>query len=51
MLAAAGGFLDGFTYVGHGRVFANAMSGEFSAVSQLSGYNAASGFAEVRKRT
>ena len=26
MLAAAGGFLDGFTYVGHGQVFANAMS-------------------------
>lgn len=26
MLAAAGGFLDGFTYIGHGRVFANAMS-------------------------
>ncbi len=27
MLAAAGGFLDGFTYVGHGHVFANAMTG------------------------
>ena len=27
MLAASGGFLDGFTYIGHGRVFANAMSG------------------------
>ena len=27
MLAAVGGFLDGFTYIGHGRVFANAMSG------------------------
>ena len=26
MLTAAGGFLDGFTYIGHGRVFANAMS-------------------------
>src|SRR5262249_18262866 len=26
MLAAVGGFLDGFTYVGHGQVFANAMS-------------------------
>lgn len=26
-LAAAGGFLDAFTYVGHGRVFANAMTG------------------------
>src|SRR5580698_2999666 len=26
-LAAAGGFLDGFTYVGHGHVFANAMTG------------------------
>jgi len=27
ILAAAGGFLDAFTYFGHGRVFANAMSG------------------------
>lgn len=27
LLAVAGGFLDGFTYVGHGRVFANAMTG------------------------
>jgi len=27
LLAAAGGFLDAFTYVGHGRVFANAMTG------------------------
>jgi len=26
-LAAAGGFLDAFTYVGHGHVFANAMTG------------------------
>ena len=26
-LAAAGGFLDGFTYVGHDHVFANAMTG------------------------
>jgi uncharacterized membrane protein YoaK (UPF0700 family) len=26
-LAAAGGFLDGFTWVGHGHVFANAMTG------------------------
>jgi uncharacterized membrane protein YoaK (UPF0700 family) len=26
LLAAAGGFLDGFTYVGHGRVFANGMT-------------------------
>jgi uncharacterized membrane protein YoaK (UPF0700 family) len=26
-LAAAGGFLDAFTFVGHGRVFANAMTG------------------------
>ena len=26
-LAVAGGFLDGFTYVGHGHVFANAMTG------------------------
>ena len=27
LLATAGGFLDGFTYVGHGQVFANAMTG------------------------
>ena len=27
LFAAAGGFLDGFTYVGHGHVFANAMTG------------------------
>jgi uncharacterized membrane protein YoaK (UPF0700 family) len=27
LLAAVGGFLDGFTYVGHGHVFANAMTG------------------------
>jgi uncharacterized membrane protein YoaK (UPF0700 family) len=27
LLAAAGGYLDAFTYVGHGRVFANAMTG------------------------
>ncbi|MGD1069987.1 MAG: YoaK family protein [Bryobacteraceae bacterium] len=27
LLAAAGGFLDGFTWVGHGHVFANAMTG------------------------
>jgi len=27
LLAAGGGFLDGFTYVGHGHVFANAMTG------------------------
>jgi uncharacterized membrane protein YoaK (UPF0700 family) len=26
LLASAGGFLDGFTYVGHGHVFANAMT-------------------------
>ena len=26
MLAAIGGFLDGFTYVGHGHVFANGMT-------------------------
>jgi uncharacterized membrane protein YoaK (UPF0700 family) len=26
-LAAAGGYLDAFTYLGHGRVFANAMTG------------------------
>jgi len=27
LLASAGGFLDGFMYVGHGRVFANSMTG------------------------
>jgi uncharacterized membrane protein YoaK (UPF0700 family) len=27
LLAWAGGFLDGFTYIGHGHVFANAMTG------------------------
>src|SRR5271156_3642526 len=27
LLAAAGGYLDAFTYVGHGHVFANAMTG------------------------
>lgn len=27
LLALAGGYLDGFTYVGHGHVFANAMTG------------------------
>jgi uncharacterized membrane protein YoaK (UPF0700 family) len=27
ILASTGGFLDGFTYVGHGHVFANAMTG------------------------
>jgi uncharacterized membrane protein YoaK (UPF0700 family) len=27
VLAASGGFLDAFTYLGHGRVFANAMTG------------------------
>jgi uncharacterized membrane protein YoaK (UPF0700 family) len=27
LLATAGGFLDGFTYVGHGHVFANSMTG------------------------
>ncbi|WP_051978629.1 YoaK family protein [Edaphobacter aggregans] len=27
LLAMGGGFLDGFTYVGHGHVFANAMTG------------------------
>jgi uncharacterized membrane protein YoaK (UPF0700 family) len=27
LLASAGGFLDGFTYVGHGHVFANSMTG------------------------
>jgi uncharacterized membrane protein YoaK (UPF0700 family) len=27
LLASAGGFPDGFTYVGHGHVFANSMTG------------------------
>src|SRR6202041_1996670 len=27
LLASAGGFLDGFMYVGHGHVFANSMTG------------------------
>ena len=27
LLATAGGFLDGFSWVGHGHVFANAMTG------------------------
>lgn len=27
LLATAGGYLDGYTYVGHGHVFANAMTG------------------------
>jgi uncharacterized membrane protein YoaK (UPF0700 family) len=39
LLAAAGGFLDAFTYVGHGHVFANAMTGNvvLLAVSAVSG--------------
>jgi uncharacterized membrane protein YoaK (UPF0700 family) len=39
LLAAAGGFLDAFTYVGHGHVFANAMTGNvvLMAVSAVSG--------------
>jgi uncharacterized membrane protein YoaK (UPF0700 family) len=38
-LAAAGGFLDAFTYVGHGHVFANAMTGNvvLLGVDSLSG--------------
>lgn len=38
LLAATGGFLDAFTYVGHGRVFANAMTGNvvLLAVSAVS---------------
>jgi uncharacterized membrane protein YoaK (UPF0700 family) len=38
-LAAAGGFLDAFTYVGHGHVFANAMTGNvvLMGVDVLSG--------------
>ena len=35
LLAIVGGFLDGFTYVGHGHVFANAMTGN---VVLLGGY-------------
>jgi uncharacterized membrane protein YoaK (UPF0700 family) len=39
LLASAGGFLDGFTYVGHGHVFANAMTGNvvLLAISCFSG--------------
>jgi uncharacterized membrane protein YoaK (UPF0700 family) len=39
LLATAGGFLDGFTYVGHGHVFANAMTGNvvLLGISCLSG--------------
>jgi len=38
-LATAGGFLDGFTYVGHGHVFANAMTGNvvLLGINSLSG--------------
>ncbi len=39
LLAAAGGFLDGFTYVGHGHVFANSMTGNvvLLGIDSLSG--------------
>ena len=39
LLASAGGFLDGFTYVGHGHVFANAMTGNvvLLGISYVSG--------------
>ncbi len=39
LLTAAGGFLDAFTYVGHGHVFANAMTGNvvFLAISAACG--------------
>jgi uncharacterized membrane protein YoaK (UPF0700 family) len=39
ILAASGGFLDAFTYVGHGHVFANAMTGNvvLMAVAATSG--------------
>ncbi len=39
LLAAAGGFLDGFTYVGHGHVFANAMTANvvLLGINSLSG--------------
>jgi uncharacterized membrane protein YoaK (UPF0700 family) len=39
VLAASGGFLDGFTYLGHGHVFANAMTGNVVIL----GINAATG--------
>ncbi|MDR5824986.1 YoaK family protein [Caballeronia sp. LZ043] len=39
LLTLSGGFLDAFTYVGHGGVFANAMSGNIA----LLGINVASG--------
>ena len=36
LLTVAGGFLDAFTYVGHGGVFANSMTGNlFSSVCSL----------------
>jgi uncharacterized membrane protein YoaK (UPF0700 family) len=39
ILAASGGFLDAFTYVGHGHVFANAMTGNvvLMAIAATSG--------------
>jgi len=46
LLAGAGGFLDGFTYVGHGRVFANAMTGNVV----LLGINCVSGSWDIAFR-
>jgi uncharacterized membrane protein YoaK (UPF0700 family) len=37
MLAASGGFLDAFTYLGHGHVFANAMSGNVVLMATYAG--------------
>jgi uncharacterized membrane protein YoaK (UPF0700 family) len=36
ILAASGGFLDAFTYIGHGHVFANAMTGNVVLFAVLS---------------
>jgi uncharacterized membrane protein YoaK (UPF0700 family) len=46
LLALAGGFLDGFTYTGHGHVFANAMTGNVV----LLGINCFSGSVETGLR-
>jgi uncharacterized membrane protein YoaK (UPF0700 family) len=40
LLAASGGFLDAFTYLGHGRVFANAMTGNVVLMAVAAGTGA-----------
>jgi uncharacterized membrane protein YoaK (UPF0700 family) len=37
LLAASGGFLDAFTYLGHGHVFANAMTGNIVLMAAAAG--------------